>query len=367
VKAFVFRSEGTPAPPEAREWDYNPAPSPLPLVSVIVACLGQLDYTKGLVASLEANAGCEYELILVDNGCPEGTAAWAKQQGIRCVRFRENQGVPKAYNAGVKEARGEIIALWNNDQVCHPHGLKRLAEACYTRGIAAQGAGMWDDGGGYVGGSDEAWWSDNAGGNALVFQRQVWEDVGEWDEAFFPSYSDDTDWCLRARLKGWDFRCLRGCVTHFGQKTSGSMDLREVVLRHQQIIRDRYLHLGLGQRILVIRYAAAGDILMTTPVLRALKKQVPLARLHVYCHPGAGSVLAGNPHVDHRTDQLVDPRRYTRLIDLTNAYEAGQRRGEWEHPVRAYCERAGVEFDGKPYDLYIPERLREWAKEMFPQ
>lgn len=349
------------------EQEYHPAPDPLPLVSVIVACLGQLHYTQGLVASLEKHAGCDYELILVDNGCPEGTAKWAKECGIRCLRFEKNQGVPIAYNAGVKLASGGLIALWNNDQVCHPGGLRRLAEAAYARGIAAEAGGVWDAAGGYVGGTVEHWWSDNAGGNALVFQREVWETTGEWDTVFAPSYCDDTDWCLRARLKGFDFRLVSGCVTHFGQKTSGSMDLRETVKRHQQIIRDRYLRLGLGQRMLVVRYAAAGDILMTTPVLRALKRDLPLSRLHVYCHPGAGSVLAGNPYVDRQCDGLVDPRRYTRIIDLTNAYEAGQRWQTWEHPVRAYCQRAGVEFDGEPYDLFLTPRLRDWAARLLPQ
>ena len=343
------------------DWTFSPVPSRLPLVSVIVACYGQLDYTKKLVASLQAHAGCDYELILIDNGCPDGTVGWASQQGYRFHRFMENQGVPKAYNQGVKLAKGEIVALWNNDMLCHPGGLNRLAEATYRRGIAAQTGGSFTLAGDYEGPTGDPAWSDYADGYALCFRKQVWEEVGPWDEAFFPSYGDDTDWGLRARLKGYDFSFVPGAVHHFGQATSKGMKLNETVKQHQDLLRSRYLNLGLGQRVAVLRWGAAGDLIMATPVLRALKAELPLARLHVHCEPGCGRVLAGLPYVDGRVEGAIDPRRYTRIVDLNNAYEWGQRSQTWEHPTTAYCRRAGVEFDGEPYDFAVPEDLRDWA------
>ncbi|HEU4754420.1 MAG TPA: glycosyltransferase, partial [Armatimonadota bacterium] len=226
--------------------EFHPPPSELPLVSVIVACMGQLGYTKGLAASLERNAGCRYELIVVDNGCPEGTAKWAAAAGHQVVRFNTNQGVPVAYNAGVQRAKGGLLAFFNNDMTVDAGGLRRLAEASGRRGIAAQTANAWSPLGDYLGCTADARWSDAAEGYALVCQREVWEKVGVWNDEFFPSYCDDTEWVLRARLKGFDYTLVPACVKHFGQATSQSMDLKPAVRRHQEIIRQRYVPHGLG-------------------------------------------------------------------------------------------------------------------------
>jgi GT2 family glycosyltransferase len=357
-KVGVDRAEGDP-PPVIEN---------LPLVSVIVACYGQRRMTEDLVRTLDANAGCRFELILVDNGCPEGTAAWARRTygWIKVVEMGRNAGVPAAYNAGVTASRGGMIALWNNDMLCHPNGLRRLAEYAHLRGMAAQTGGLWNERGEYAGCTGETHWSDFAEGYTLTFKREVWDAAGEWDETFFPSYGDDVDWVLRARLKGYDYVLVPECVTHFGQATSGSMNLKVEVRAHQGIIRERYLRYGLGQRILVVRWGAAGDLLMMTPAIRALRAKHPLSRLHVYCDPVAGLALHGNPYIDFQTDGALEVHRYSQVIGLVNAYEEPQRHGRWEHPARLFCEKAGVEYDGQPYDVRYDAGLKAFAAERLP-
>jgi ADP-heptose:LPS heptosyltransferase len=345
----------------------EPPPSgPLPLVSVIVACYGQLAYTQDLTASLEQHAGTPYELILVDNGCPERTADWAEARGIRTVRMGRNAGVAAAYNAGVRVANGGIIALWNNDMVCHPGGLERLARWSLLKGMAAQTGGVWNAHGEYAGLSAAPCWSDYAEGYCLTFPRHVWDRVGPWSLKYWPSYGDDVDWELRARMLGFDFVLVPDCVTHFGQKTSGTMELTDRIKKHQGMIREKYLPLGLGQRLLVKRWAAVGDVMMATPAMRALKAEAPLARLHVCTHAGPAAVLKGLPYVDHVTSTTPDEQRYSRVVDLNDAYEDDQKRGAYRHPTRAYCQAASVEFDGRPYDLRLTDAEVEWAAEALP-
>jgi len=51
-------------------------------------------------------------------------------------------------------------------------------------------------------------------------------------------------------------------------------------------------------KILVLRFSSIGDIVLTTPVVRALKQQVPGARVHFATKPAYRGIVANNPHVD---------------------------------------------------------------------
>jgi ADP-heptose:LPS heptosyltransferase len=51
-------------------------------------------------------------------------------------------------------------------------------------------------------------------------------------------------------------------------------------------------------RILVIRLRRLGDLLLTTPMLRAIRFAYPAARIEVLAQAGFHQVLIGNPHID---------------------------------------------------------------------
>lgn len=355
------------APPDTLEEDWEPL-APLPLVSVVVACYGALEHTQNLVKSLAQHAGCEYELILVDDGCPQQTWRWAEHAGLTCIRHPRNLGLPTTINDGVKAATGGILALWNSDIIVKPGGLRDLALAAQRHGIAAQTGGVFASGGHYAGQTSEAWRADYPEGYCLTLRRDVWDDVGEWDPIYHPTICDDSDWALRARLKGHRWVFLQHAVHHIGGQSVGKARLPPgYVATNQETLRQRYAPLGLGERILVRRWGAHGDLIMCTPALRALKAALPLAQLHVVCHDHAGLVLAGLPYVDAVFNSVPRDVQYTRIIDLSGAYERGQAQGRFEHPAHAFCRVAGVAFDGRPYDLGLPARFREWGRAMLPE
>ena len=64
----------------------------------------------------------EYEVIVVADGCTDGTVELLRSLGPRCV-FRwfaqENQGQPAAQNFGVAAARGDIVLFIDDDIICN--------------------------------------------------------------------------------------------------------------------------------------------------------------------------------------------------------------------------------------------------------
>ena len=51
-------------------------------------------------------------------------------------------------------------------------------------------------------------------------------------------------------------------------------------------------------KFLIIRFSSIGDIVLTTPVVRCLKKQIPTAQIHYLTKSNYSSILASNPYVD---------------------------------------------------------------------
>lgn len=51
-------------------------------------------------------------------------------------------------------------------------------------------------------------------------------------------------------------------------------------------------------KLLIIRFSSIGDIVLTTPVVRCLKKQIPGAEIHFLIKPQFKTVMAHNPYID---------------------------------------------------------------------
>lgn len=55
---------------------------------------------------------------------------------------------------------------------------------------------------------------------------------------------------------------------------------------------------GTGKKFLIIRFSSIGDIVLTTPVIRCLKKQVPGAVVHFLTKETYRTLVTNNPYVD---------------------------------------------------------------------
>ena len=102
------------------------------LTSIIIPCWGQLEFTRQCLAALKEHTRPAWELIVIDNGSNDGTAAYLA--GVRdmasvpvtVVTNLTNLGFPAAINQGLRLARGEYLVLLNNDVVVTDGWLDQL-------------------------------------------------------------------------------------------------------------------------------------------------------------------------------------------------------------------------------------------------
>jgi len=200
------------------------------LISVVVVNWNRRDLLRACLASLRAQQGVAFETIVVDNGSSDGSPAVAEEFGATVIRNAENRGFCAANNQGIAAARGEFVALLNNDAEAEPGWLAALVRACSKApgiGMAASKVLVWEDPGridkvghlifpdgqnrgrgagaidrGQFDREEEVLWPD---GCAALYRKSMLDAIGGFDEDFF-AYGDDAELGLRARIAGW--RCV---------------------------------------------------------------------------------------------------------------------------------------------------------------
>ncbi len=203
------------------------------------------------------------EIIVVDNGSTDGSPDLAEHEfRARVIRNSENRGFCAANNQGIAAARGDFIALLNNDAEAEPGWLSALHRACSQApdiGMVASKILVWEDprridkvghlifpdgqnrgrGSGALDcgqydREEEVLWPD---GCAALYRKEMLDRIGGFDEDFF-AYGDDAELGLRARIAGW--RCLYvpgAVVRHHRGSTLGKSSVRRLEL----IERNRLL------------------------------------------------------------------------------------------------------------------------------
>lgn len=105
--------------------------STVPAVSVVVPLFNEVDNVPVLRREIEAALdGMEFELVFVDDGSTDGTPdAVGRSPHIVLLRFAENRGQSAAMIAGIRAARGAVIAMLDGDLQNNPSDLPRLLAA----------------------------------------------------------------------------------------------------------------------------------------------------------------------------------------------------------------------------------------------
>lgn len=196
-------------------------------VSIVMLTFNRLELTQQAIASLRASTHQPYELIVVDNGSTDGTPAYLDQlerAGVRVIKNPDNRGVACGWNQGLRVATGDCVMVLNNDVLVAGDWLERMTRVAYH----VPGAGLVGCRSNYAGGpqvlppeyrevrdfpafasryaarADGSWFElPRVVAVALLWRRDVYERIGEFDERFAPANFEDDDYCLRALSAGY--------------------------------------------------------------------------------------------------------------------------------------------------------------------
>lgn len=105
----------------------------MPAISVIIPVYRVERYLDACVASVVAQTFRDLEIVLVDDGSPDGCPAlceaWARKDPRIRVVHRENGGLSAARNSGLAVATGQFVTFLDADDTLEPDTLRQAWEA----------------------------------------------------------------------------------------------------------------------------------------------------------------------------------------------------------------------------------------------
>ena len=191
-----------------------PPDRPWPRISVVVCSYNGSRTIRNCLAGLQKLEYPNFEVIVVNDGSTDATAAIAREYGFRLIST-EQRGLSNARNTGMEAATGEIVAYIDDDAYPDPHWLTYLAATFLSTPHAGVGGpNIPPPGGGPIadcvanapGGPVHVLLSDQEAehipGCNMAFRKACLEAIGGFDPQYRVA-GDDVDVCWRIRERGW--------------------------------------------------------------------------------------------------------------------------------------------------------------------
>lgn len=121
----------------------------MPGISVIVPVYQAEKFLPACAKSVTDQTFSDWELLLVDDGCTDGSPAIcdalaAEDSRIRALHQPKNAGVSEARNRGLREARGEYVAFLDADDAFEPQALEILWNLRAQAGADSAACAHWN-------------------------------------------------------------------------------------------------------------------------------------------------------------------------------------------------------------------------------
>lgn len=245
-------------------------------LSIIVVSYNTRELLSDCLKSIaETTADFDCETIVVDNASTDGSAPMVRRYfpSVKLIRNPENGGFAAANNIGIAASRGRHVLLLNSDAVLLPGSARAMVDFLDRNpGAGMVGARLLNPDGSFqysfadfpslkgelllllrlasrvysptypsypVERSGQERSVDWVSGACLMARRATIDAIGPLDESYF-MYTEETDWCYRARRGGWSVHYLpEAKVVHWVGQSSAAAPAR----RRRQVYRSKILFL----------------------------------------------------------------------------------------------------------------------------
>ena len=252
-------------------------------VTVIIPNYNGLRFMEPCFAALRQQKFKEFDILVVANGSQDGSVEWLKDHEIPSIFLEENTGFSGAVNVGIRACETPYVILLNNDTEPYPDYVGELVRcmdrfpevfSASSKMLQLSNRELMDDAGDMY--SVLGWAYQRGVGQpasrysrarqvfaacagAAIYRREVFEEIGYFDESHF-AYLEDIDVGYRAKIFGYkNVYCPTAKVCHVGSGTSGSKyNSFKVRLAARNSVYLNYKNMPLPQLLLNSVPLAAG-------------------------------------------------------------------------------------------------------------
>lgn len=212
--------------------------------SIIIVSYNSEEYVFDCIDSIKKQKYPFYEIIVVDNASIDNSVSLIKNDfpNIKIYESSKNLGFAGAVNLGVSLSNGDIIVILNPDVVVKEKWLLSLIEAFKVKEIGIVGSIILDSNQSFIQHAgavikkngitehielslEEVSLEDNKGikqkikeklkskfgkndvdyltGASIAFRKSLHKRLNGFDEAYFPGYFEEVDFCIMAKNLGY--------------------------------------------------------------------------------------------------------------------------------------------------------------------
>lgn len=230
----------------------------MPRVSIVIPAYNAAAYLAATLRSVLNSTYTDYEVVVVDDGSTDETAAIARtfDERVRLIS-QTNRGMSASRNRGIDASDSEFIALLDSDDIWHPRKLAlqvAALDAHRDHGFSYTDFTVWDGNAnvpfasearsGRVDPSFSGWiytrliLTNWALPSSLLLRRSSWETTGPF--LCNDQKTDDWEYLVRASRQFRFLKLAESLVLYRQHSSSLSRQIRTV--NAGELMRERLLH-----------------------------------------------------------------------------------------------------------------------------
>lgn len=229
-------------------------PNQLLRVSVIICVLNGASTISRQLKALDQQVGQpRFEVIVVDNGSTDGTQdivrCWLSEHtgapsNKKLLIAHERSSIPYARNVGAKAAESGIIAYCDADDRVDAHWVRAIADCLTSEGMLGGRIEAIDPSGTpqpgtFPHGLTQTAYLPHAGNCNLAVTKNVFNQIGGYDETL-PRYGfEDVDICWRAQEAGFPLIYCPDAIVYFSISPKAKAVKKEFLIAQGRVAMAR--------------------------------------------------------------------------------------------------------------------------------